>query len=276
MGFGSVNGHLPELDRLDLDLRRGRVTALLGACGPAKSTLMQLAVGSRAPTAGSIEVLGHDPRKREPSIAHAVKLVSDVHTPPTATLEEILDVLRPQVADWDSDFVDSLIERFEIVPHRQVRRLSRSERMAAHLITAVAADPELLMLDEPFAPIYAEAYRERALETVLVLLGRPRRRVPRTVLLATVDNHEAALLADDIAILDGGAITAHAPLTSVLRAAESPDVRRRQQPVGRGSIAAQLDALVCESSTRLRLTPERPCADAAGNTGLGLEDRAAC
>jgi len=200
------------LDGFDLELARGRVTVLLGRNGSGKSTFMKLCLGLLKPDAGSLEVCGLDPLKRARRVRQAVGYVPDKPDCYSwMTARELYSFLAPQYPTWNGDEVHRLTEALGVPLDRSFGALSRGEGMKAMLVAALAPEPELLLLDEPFAGLDAVA-REEVLRGVIGAL----REGERTVLCTTHDLDVASRIADDAAVLSGGRIVAHGPLTDVL------------------------------------------------------------
>ena len=100
--------------------------------------------------------------------------------------------------------------------------MSRGEGMKAMLVAALAPEPDLLLLDEPFAGLDAIA-REEVLRGVIGALKDGE----RTVLCTTHDLDVAARIADDVALLAHGKIAAHGPLDEVLNSERGAPERMR-------------------------------------------------
>jgi len=202
----------PVLDGLDLELAPGRVTVLLGRNGSGKSTFLKLCLGLLRADAGTLSVCGHDPARRPRPVRQAVGFVPDkpdCYRWMTAML--FYRFLEPQYPTWNRDEVASLVDALGVPPDTPFRSLSRGEGRKAMLVAALAPQPELLLLDEPFAGLDPVA-REDVLRGVIGAL----RDGERTVLCTTHDLDVAARIADDIAVLSGGRIVRHGPVTDVL------------------------------------------------------------
>jgi ABC-2 type transport system ATP-binding protein len=200
------------LDGFDLEVAPGRVTVLLGRNGSGKSTFMKLCLGLLKAEAGTLTVGGHDPLKRARRVRQATGYVPDKpDCYQWMTAHELYKFLAPQYPTWNRDEVDRLVAMLSVPMDREFRALSRGEGMKAMLVAALAPEPELLLLDEPFAGLDAVA-KEEVLRGVIGALKEGE----RTVLCTTHDLDVAARIADDAAILSGGKIVAHGPLTDVL------------------------------------------------------------
>lgn len=195
------------LDGIDLAVRPGELVALLGPNGAGKTTTVEIVEGYRAPDAGTVRVLGVDPRRGGPDLRARVGLMlqDGAGLEPRATPR---DLLRLYVAFHEAGpSADDLIERAGLgaVAATRVRRLSGGERQRLSLAIALAGDPEVLILDEPTAGMDPEA-RRGARELIAGL-----RDAGRSILLTTHDLGDVERLADRVAILHRGRIVVDAP-----------------------------------------------------------------
>lgn len=192
-----VTKRLPQFDlRLDLTCPRGRLTAIVGPSGAGKSTLIRLVAGLDAPDWGRIELNGRTLFDKAagievPTRDRCVGMVFQDYP-----LFSHLTVERNVAFSCqDRARVDALLERFGIrhLARRRPDAISGGERQRAAMCQALARDPDMLLLDEPFsaldAPTRADLRRELLHQTRFL-------NIP--VLLVTHDLHEAAELGDAI------------------------------------------------------------------------------
>jgi len=206
------------LDRLTFDLFEGQVTVLLGANGEGKSTFLKLALGLLKAEAGTLRVMGRDPVRHGGAIRRRVGYVPDrPDVYDWMTPRDLYAFLRPQYPTWNDDHAARLVEHLRVPMATRFKALSRGEGMKAMLVAALAFEPELLLLDEPFAGL-DPLVREEVLKGILNEL----REGERTVLCTTHDLDVAARIADRVAILAHGRIVAHGTLAEVLRTDEEP------------------------------------------------------
>ena len=188
------------LDGVDFAPEAGKVTVLLGRNGAGKSTFMKLALGVLKPDAGTLTVCGLDPLKQARAVRRAVGYVPD--QPDVylwMTPIDLFRFLKPQYPTWNDDTVERLATQLDVPMKRKFRTLSRGEGMKAMLVAAMAHEPELLLLDEPFAGL-DPIVREEVLRGVIGELKG------RTVLCTTHDLDVASRIADAVAILENGRI----------------------------------------------------------------------
>ncbi len=241
------------LDGIDLVVRPGEIVALLGPNGAGKTTTVEIVEGYRAADAGTVRVLGEDPRRGGPGLRARVGLMlqGGAGLEPRATPR---DLVRLYAAFHDRGrSPDELIEQVGLgsAGRTRVRRLSGGERQRLSLAIALAGDPEVLILDEPTAGMDPEARRDaRALVAGLRGEGR-------TILLTTHDLGDVEQLADRVAILNRGRIVVVDTPDSIVHGGGA-SIRFRlhaaPSPASIEALARRVSALHPES--RLRATSD--------------------
>jgi ABC-2 type transport system ATP-binding protein len=150
VGLEKDYGNRRGLDGLDLEVHRGEVYGFLGPNGSGKTTTIRILLDVIRPSAGSVEVLGLDPRADGPRLRARIGylpgdfLVDGRQTP--AQLFAHLAALRGGV---DPVRLAGLIDRLGLDPGVKIRKLSKGNRQKVGLVQAFMHDPELLVLDEP-------------------------------------------------------------------------------------------------------------------------------
>jgi ABC-2 type transport system ATP-binding protein len=226
-------GRREVLQGLDLALPRGTVTVLLGENGAGKSTLLRLALGVLKPEQGTLRVLGLDPLRQSRAVRERVGYVPDV---PDVwgwmTMADFLRFLAPHYPTWNRERAQALAAELRVPLDVRFKDLSRGQGMKAMLAAALAPEPELLLLDEPFAGL-DPLVREEVLRGVIASL----RQAGRTVLVTTHDLDVASRVADHVAVLARGRITACGTVAEVLGEAEPARVPERLLEVLRDEAA---------------------------------------
>jgi ABC-2 type transport system ATP-binding protein len=144
-----------------LEIPEGSVTALVGPNGAGKTTLLRLAVGLTRPSAGTVRVLGLDPRAAAAEVLPRVGFLGQEHPLYGGfTLEETLRVGRELNPGWDDAAARARVAALDLPLKKKVRRLSGGQRAQVALTLALAKRPELLLLDEPVASLDPLARRE--------------------------------------------------------------------------------------------------------------------
>lgn len=215
-GYGSAI----VLDGLDFDIRRGSIVALIGPNGAGKSTLLKTLCGVLQPIAGEWTLAGapwSDLNARR--IAQSVAYVPQEEEPKFGfTGRQIVQMGR--IAKSDSIFETQDDERWSEVAMKEadasqfadrlVAELSGGERQRVLIARALAQEPALLLLDEPTA--HLDFGHQISLRR---LLDR-RSNEGVASILAVHDLNQAARLADEIVVLDGGRIVLQGATWDVL------------------------------------------------------------
>jgi osmoprotectant transport system ATP-binding protein len=194
---------------LDLDLPEGTVTALVGPSGCGKTTTLKMINRLIEPTSGSIELFGTDVRSRP---AHELRrgigyVIQQAGLFPHRTVSANIATV-PKLLGWDKNRiqarVDELVELVGLLPEildRYPAQLSGGQQQRVGVARALAADPPVLLMDEPYSAV-DPIVRARLQDELIAL----QRRVGKTIVLVTHDIEEAIKLADRIAMLNVGGI----------------------------------------------------------------------
>jgi ABC-type sulfate/molybdate transport systems ATPase subunit len=199
---------------VNCELRAGEIVALLGPNGAGKSTLLDALAGAVEPAAGTVERQGRiSLALQAPDLARRTVLANVMlglawwGVPKPQRRERALAALRAIRADH--------------LARRAAATLSGGERRRVHLARAIAVEPDILMLDEPFAGLDAEV-RASLLEDALSAL----RSDTRATLVVVHDRAEAWALADRLLILIDGRLVADGTPRELLERPPSPGVAR--------------------------------------------------
>jgi len=202
-------GRKRVLQGVDLAVPPGATTVLLGSNGEGKTTLLSVCLGVLAAQAGEVRVLGLDPRREAGALRRLVGYVPSV---PDAygwmRLPDWFRFLRAHYPSWDAARAEALAEQLDVPRRTRFQQMSRGQGMKAMLAGALAPDPRVLLLDEPFGGL-DPLVREDVLRNVIAALGGE----PRTVLMATHDLDVAARVADRVAVLVDGRIVREGPVS---------------------------------------------------------------
>lgn len=219
-GLSVAFGRRKVLDGLDLEPQDGQVTVLLGQNGAGKSTLLRVLLGVLRPGAGSVRLFGADPLREHRAVLQRIGYVPDVpDCYPWMTARDLFRFLERQYPRWNKALCRELCDRLDVPQRTRVKAMSRGQGMKLMLVAALAPEPELLLLDEPFAGL-DPLVKEEVLQGVLGAL----RDGERTVLCATHELDVAARIADRVAVLEKGRIAVHGSLAEVLGQEEPAQV----------------------------------------------------
>jgi ATP-binding cassette, subfamily B, bacterial len=229
--FEGVGFRHPGSDRwtlrgVDLEVRPGETMALVGGAGAGKTALLQLVPRLYDVTEGSVSLDGHDVRSlRLAALRRHVGVAFDDPLLFSASVRENLLLGSPDATEDDVEaaidiaqarFVHDLPWGLDTRVGEQGLTLSGGQRQRLALARAVVGRPAVLVLDDPLSSldIHTEALVERALAHVLA----------GTTALIAVHRRSTLALADRIAFLDGGRVTAVGTHTELVRA--EPAYRR--------------------------------------------------
>jgi osmoprotectant transport system ATP-binding protein len=219
---------------LDLDVAAGETLALVGRSGAGKSTLLKLVNGLIAPASGTVVVEGRDTRKWNPfELRRRIGYVlQDVGLFPHMTVAANIGVV-PRLLGWDAARIDArVVEMLRLVglapetyAERPAQELSGGQRQRVGVARALAADPPILLMDEPFGALdpvtRAELHRE---------FRRIQSEIRKSVMIVTHDMAEAFALASRVGVLDEGVIAQIAPPRELARTTD-PRVRPLLEPL---------------------------------------------
>jgi ABC-2 type transport system ATP-binding protein len=175
------------------------IVGLAGPNGAGKSTLLGLAVGLLAPTQGTIQVLGTDPRRDPATLANVGYVPQDAPLYKGFTVAETLEFARATNERWDGSLARELLVR--VSSERRVATLSAGERSRLALALALGKRPALLLLDEPFARLDPLAGRE-----FLGMLMDGVAETESTVVIASHVIADIERVCDHIVLLSDGAV----------------------------------------------------------------------
>lgn len=194
-------GRVRALDGLDLEVARGEVHGFLGPNGAGKSTTIRILLGILRHDSGRIRLLGEDPWSRAVSLHRRLAYVpGDVELWPGLSGGEAIDLFARLRGGVDTRRRDELIERFDLDPRKKGRTYSKGNRQKVALISALASDVELLLLDEPTAGL------DPLMEAVFQECIREAKTAGRTVLLSSHILAQVEALADRVSIIRTGRI----------------------------------------------------------------------
>jgi sulfate transport system ATP-binding protein len=264
-------GDFQALDGVSIGVEDGSLTALLGPSGSGKSTLLRVIAGLEAPDSGTVEISGRDatavpPQKRgigfvfqhyaafkhmtvRENVAFGLRVRKRPKREIAAKVDELLRIVG----------LDGYHARYPA-------QLSGGQRQRMALARALAVEPEVLLLDEPFGALDANVRAE-----LREWLRRLHDEVHVTTVLVTHDQEEAMEVADRIVVLNHGRVEQDGPPRELYEHPANPFVMGFLGPVARVG-----DALVRPHDLRLHTEPVEGALEAqvARVVHLGFEVRA--
>lgn len=203
-------GDITAVDDVSFDVAEGEALALLGASGCGKTTTLKMLNGLVEPSSGQISIDGRSAYQPDP-IAWRRKIgyvFQGVGLFPHWTVQKNLCAV-PQLLGWNQERVDrrlgQLFEWIGLDRHSFAKRypneLSGGQQQRVGVARALAAEPAILLMDEPFGAL--DPIIRDELQRVMVKL---RSELNQAIVIVTHDVTEALTLADKIAIMDRGRI----------------------------------------------------------------------
>ncbi len=205
-GANKRYGEFAALDNVDFDVPAGSLTALLGPSGSGKSTLLRAIAGLDQPDTGTITINGRDVTAVPPQRRGIGFVFQHYAAFKHLTVRDNIAFglkIRKRSKSEIKDKVDNLLEVVGLAGFqtRYPNQLSGGQRQRMALARALAVDPQVLLLDEPFGALDAKVR-----EDLRAWLRRLHDEVHVTTVLVTHDQAEALDVADRIAVLNNGRI----------------------------------------------------------------------
>lgn len=213
---------------LTLEVTRGSIVALIGPSGCGKTTSLRMINRLLEPTSGHVEIDGRDTRQLDPialrlGIGYVIQAVGLF---PHRTIADNIAVV-PRALGWDRGRIRERVSELAGLvglEKDQLRRfpdeLSGGQQQRVGVARALAADPPILLMDEPFGAV-DPVVRTRLQQQLLELQAR----LHKTIVLVTHDLDEALNVADRVALLDrGGRLAQYAEPDALLRTPTEPFV----------------------------------------------------
>lgn len=206
---------------VNLRVEKGELCVLIGPSGCGKSTTLKMINRMIEPTEGNILINGDDVRSHKPEVLRRGigYVIQSVGLFPHMSVRDNIAVV-PRLLKWDEERIDgkinSLLELVELgndYAEKHPRQLSGGEAQRVGVARALAADPEILLMDEPFGAL--DPVTRESLQTSLL---RIQQKLKKTVVFVTHDIDEAVRLASKIALMRDGKIVQYDTPQNILSA----------------------------------------------------------
>jgi sulfate transport system ATP-binding protein len=199
-------GDFVALDDVSLDVPEGCLTALLGPSGSGKSTLLRVISGLEQPDSGTIRILGEDATRMAPQKRGVGFVFQHYAAFKHMTVEKNVAFglsIRKRPKAEIKRRVAELLDLVQLtgLAHRYPGQLSGGQRQRMALARALAVEPKVLLLDEPFGALDARVRKD-----LRQWLRRLHDEVHVTTIFVTHDQEEAMEVAEQIVVMNDGAI----------------------------------------------------------------------
>ena len=201
--FAAGKDRYAALDAIELDVSEGELVCVLGPSGCGKSTLLNILAGFEQASAGTVEFEGRAVRGAGRDRVMFFQDAGAALLPWLTTEENVRFALRVRKlprAQWPA-IIDKYLAMVELEDHRQKfpAQLSGGMRQRLQIARALAVEPKVLLMDEPFAAL--DALTRRRMHGFLLDIWQ---RTGKTIVFVTHDIAEAVTLADRICVMSSG------------------------------------------------------------------------
>lgn len=204
---------LKAVDDLSLEVREGEICVLLGRSGCGKSTTLRMINRLIEPTAGEITI---DGKNIEAYVVEQLRrnigyVVQSIGLFPYMSVEKNISVV-PQLLKWEKSKthsrVEELLELVGLDPDMYINKmpseLSGGEAQRVGVARALAADPPIILMDEPFGAV--DPINRQKLQNAFLEIQK---KLHKTIVFVTHDIEEALKMGDKIAVMDGGKLQSY-------------------------------------------------------------------
>lgn len=209
------------LKNINIEFKEGELTVLIGPSGSGKTTLMKLINRLNNPTEGKVLIRGSEISRTDPVVLRRSigYVIQNIGLFPHMTIASNVAVV-PRLLHWDKARidrrVDELLRLVNLDPDtyrtRYPSELSGGQQQRIGIIRALAAEPEIILLDEPFSaldPISREQLQDE--------LVRLQQELKQTLVFVTHDMDEALKIADTIVLMKDGEVIQYGRPEQILR-----------------------------------------------------------
>lgn len=209
------------LKDINLNFKKGEITVIIGPSGCGKSTTMKLINALNTPSSGKVLIDGNDISSLNPvelrrKIGYVIQSVGLF---PHMTIAKNAAVV-PQLKKWDKNKTEQKVNELldmvgldhTIYGHRYPSELSGGQQQRVGVVRALAADPDIILMDEPFSAL--DPISREQLQDELIRLQQELR---KTIIFVTHDMDEAIKIADTIVLMKDGEVIQTGRPDTILR-----------------------------------------------------------
>lgn len=200
-GLTKVYGQKRALDRIDLNIGRGKIVGLLGPNGSGKTTFIKLLNGLLRPTDGMLLVNGYAPGvETKATISY---LPDRMYFADWMKTVDLMDLFSDFYADFDRQKAAEMFSALDIRPLDRIKSMSKGTKEKVQLVMAMSRKAQLYLLDEPIAGVDPAA-RDFILDTILTNYNEN-----GTVMISTHLISDIERVLDEVVFLQNGQIVRH-------------------------------------------------------------------
>ena len=194
---------------LGLELGQGSITGLLGRNGEGKTTLLKLLTGQLLRQSGQLEVLGHDPKRRQVPFLQQVYLLPEEVAVPSISIAKFFEVNGAFYPNYDVALGRELLQIFSLSPEMNLKKISQGQKKKALIAFALALRVPLLLMDEPTNGLDSPSKSE--FRRVLAQYTSDE----QTIIISTHQVRDLEQIIDSVLVLEQGAIICQATVSEV-------------------------------------------------------------
>lgn len=194
---------------LGLELGQGSITGLLGRNGEGKTTLLKLLTGQLLRQSGQLEVLGHDPKRRQVPFLQQVYLLPEEVAVPSISIAKFFEVNGAFYPNYDAAMGRELLQIFSLSPEMNLKKISQGQKKKALIAFALALRVPLLLMDEPTNGLDIPSKSE--FRRVLAQYTSDE----QTIIISTHQVRDLEQIIDSVLVLEQGAIICQATVSEV-------------------------------------------------------------
>jgi ABC-2 type transport system ATP-binding protein len=231
-------GRRRVVDQLDLCVPRGCVYGLLGRNGAGKSTTLKMLAGMVHPDSGQAWLLGEDVSQLAPATRARIAYLAEGH--PLYGWMTVRAAVRFATSfhqGADRALAEEALDHFALAPGAKISRLSRGQKAQVSLVLALAADPELLLLDDPTLGLDTNVRRD-FLESMIGLIQHR----GRTILFSSHVLGDVERVADRVGVMVEGVLRVDCPTDHFKRSVRKVAAEFATEPPGVPALPGLLSA----------------------------------
>lgn len=199
-------GEVRALNNVSFTLRAGAIYGLFGRNGAGKTTLMSMLTAQSFPTSGTVRIFGVPPFENRQALRRTSFVREGQKYPEEASVNTLLRTGPLFYRDWDTQFAQELVERFELPPSRPLKKLSRGQLSAAGIVLGLSSRAELTFFDEPNLGLDAVAR-----QVFYAAVAEDFAAHPRTVVISSHLIDEVAPIVEHVLLLNRGKLVVDMP-----------------------------------------------------------------